>query len=137
MEYYKREQLPVIAFEEEPEYLDRKLIRQALSEKPFNIVLVEVRGKLYGMVSFGDVIRAGDGPVPVNRNFTALKEKQFMRAREIFLKSKNIREIPIIDGEGRLAGMCSRNDDLLYLEYDRLLEGNRYAQAFSTGYRAY
>ncbi len=130
MEYYKREQLPVITFDEEPEYLDRKLIRQALSEKPFNIVLVEVRGKLYGMVSFGDVIRAGDGPVPVNRNFTALEGKRFMKAREIFRERVNIREIPTTDEEGRLTGACSRYDDLLYFEYYRPWEGNRYARPF-------
>ena len=130
MDFYTRSQLPVISFEEEPEFLDRALIRQALCEKPCNLVFVEVRDKLYGIVSAGDIARAGNAPVPVNRNFTVLKEKQFMKAREIFCESETIREIPTIDGEGRLTGMCSRNDDLLYLEYDRPWKGNRYAQAF-------
>lgn len=130
MDFYTRSQLPVISFEEEPEFLDRALIRQALCEKPCNLVFVEVRDKLYGIVSAGDIARAGNAPVPVNRNFTVLKEKQFMKAREIFCESETIREIPTMDGEGRLTGMCSRNDDLLYLEYDRPWKGNRYAQAF-------
>ena len=130
MDYYKRDQLPIIAFDEKPEFLDRESIRRALAEKPFNIVLVEVRDKLYGIVSFGDVIRAGDGTIPVNRNFTALKGKQFMKAREIFRERRNIQEIPVTDEENRLLGACSRNDDLLYLEYYRPWEGNRYARPF-------
>ena len=130
MDFYTRSQLPIISFEEEPEFLDNALIRQALYEKPCNLVFVEVRDKLYGIASFGDVVRAGEGPVPVNRNFTALKGKQFMKAREIFREKTNILEIPVTDEEGRLTGMCSKNDDLLYLEYDHPWEGNRHARPF-------
>ncbi len=130
MDFYTRSQLPIISFEEEPEFLDNALIRQALYEKPCNLVFVEVRDKLYGIASFGDVVRAGEGPVPVNRNFTVLKGKQFMKAREIFREKTNILEIPVTDEEGRLTGMCSKNDDLLYLEYNRPWEGNRYARPF-------
>ena len=125
MDFYTRSQLPIISFEEEPEFLDNALIRQALYEKPCNLVFVEVRDKLYGIASFGDVVRAGEGPVPVNRNFTALKGKQFMKAREIFREKTNILEIPVTDEEDRLTGMCSKNDDLLYLEYNRPWEGKR------------
>ena len=130
MDYYLRNQIPIVSFDEEPEYLDRELIRQALCEKPFNIVFVEVREKLYGIVSFGDVLRADKRRVPINRNFTYLEGKRFMKAREIFREKTNIREIPVVDAEGRLQGACSRNDDLLYLEYASVWEGNRYLDPF-------
>ena len=130
MDYYERSQLPILSFEEETTVVDRARVRQALCEKPCNLVFIEVQNKLYGIISSGDVARAGRGQIPVNRNVTALKEKQFMQAREIFFERKNIREIPILDQEGRLTGMCSRSDDLLYLEYARSWEGNRYAHSF-------
>lgn len=129
MDYYTRDQLPVISFEEEPEFLDRAAIRQALCEKPCNLVFVEVRNKLCGLISYGDVARAGKGPVPVNRNFTALRGKQLVKAREILHEKENIREIPATDEDGRLIGMFSQSDDLLYLEYNNPWEGNRYVDA--------
>ncbi len=129
MDYYTREQLPVLSFEEEPAFLDRAAIRQALYEKPCNLVFVEVRNKLYGLISYGDIIRAGKGRVPVNRNFTALEGKQLARAREILHEKANIREIPATDKDGRLIGMFSQSDDLLYLEYNNPWEGNRYVDA--------
>lgn len=130
MDYYVRSQLPILVFEKEPESLDRASIRQALSERPCNLVFVEVQDKLYGVVSYGDISRAENERVPVNRSFTSLKDRQFMQAREIFHNHDNIREIPALDNEGRLVGMYSKNDDLLYLEYDRPWEGNRYARSF-------
>ncbi len=126
MDYYTREQIPILAFDEDPESIARELIRQALCEKPCNIVFIEVRGKLSGVASYGDILRAGKGAIPVNRNFTFLKGKQFVKAREIFREKPNINEIPVVDAESRLLGMCSRNDDLLYLEYANPWEGNRY-----------
>ena len=116
MDYYTREQIPILAFDEDPESIARELIRQALCEKPCNIVFIEVRGKLSGVASYGDILRAGKGAIPVNRNFTFLKGKQFVKAREIFREKPNINEIPVVDAESRLLGMCSRNDDLKSLK---------------------
>ena len=61
MDYYTREQIPILAFDEDPESIARELIRQALCEKPCNIVFIEVRGKLSGVASYGDILRAGKG----------------------------------------------------------------------------
>ena len=58
MDYYDRSQLPVLSFEEETADLDRGVIREALCEKPCNIVLVEVKNRLFGIVSRGDISRA-------------------------------------------------------------------------------
>ena len=119
MDYYSRSQLPILSFDKAPEYLEREDVRRILCEKPCNIVFVEVCEKLYGIVSRGDVSRArkaGNDKIPVNRNYSFIVGKQFMKAREIFREKTAIQEIPVIDREGRLMGMCSRTDDLLYLE---------------------
>ena len=139
MDYYDRSQLPILSFEEETADLDRGVIREALCEKPCNIVLVEVKNRLFGIVSRGDISRAkktGKDKVPINRSFTFLKGKQFMRAREIFREKEKIREIPVIDENGRLLGICARSDDLLYLEYRTLWEENRYVRPFLSGLKA-
>ena len=139
MDYYERSQLPILSYEEETEDLDRGAIREALCKKPCNIVLVEVKGRLFGIISRGDISRAkkaGKDKVPINRGFTFLKGKQFMRAREIFKERENIREIPVTDKDGHLLGMCSRSDDLLYLEYSDPWEENRYVRPFLNGLKA-
>ena len=139
MDYYDRSQLPVLSLEEERLDLDRGLIREALCEKPCNIVLVEVKNRLFGIVSREDISRAknaGKDKVTINRSFTFLKGKQFMRAREIFREKEIIQEIPVIDEDGRLLGMCTRNDDLLYLEYRNRWEENRYARPFLSRLKA-
>ncbi len=133
MDYYVRSQLPILSFDEAPEALDPGALREVLCEKPCNVVFVEVRESLYGIVSRGDISRAknaGYEAVPVNRNFTCIKRKQFMQARELFREKEKIREIPVVDENGRLQGMCSRNDDLLYLEYRSPWEENRYIRPF-------
>ena len=58
MDYYDRSQLPILSFEEETADLDYDMIREALCEKPCNIVLVEVKNRLFGIVSWGDISRA-------------------------------------------------------------------------------
>ena len=139
MDYYKRSQLPVLSFEEERLDLDYGMIREAMCEKPCNIVLIEVKNRLFGIVSWGDISRAkkaGKAKVSINRSFTFLKGKQFMSAREIFREKEKIREIPVIDEDGLLLGMCTRNDDLLYLEYRNQWEENRYVRPFLRGLKA-
>ncbi len=139
MDYYKRSQLPVLSFEEETAELDRGLIREALCEKPCNIVLVEVKNRLFGIVSWGDILRAnkaGKDKVPINRSFTFLKGKQFMLARDIFREKEKILEIPVIDEDGLLLGMCARSDDLLYLEYRNQWKENRYVRPFLSRLKA-
>ena len=139
MDYYERSQLPILSFKEETANLDYSVIREVLCEKPCNIVFVEVKNRLFGIVSWGDILRAntaGKDKVPINRSFTFLKGKQFMLAREIFREKEKIREIPVIDENGFLLGMCARSDDLLYLEYRNQWEENRYVRPFLSGLKA-
>ncbi len=133
MDFYKRSQLPVLSFEKEPDTLDQEVIREVVLEKPCNVVFIEVQGKLAGIISRGDISRAKRAKlekVPVNRSFTSVQSRQFMEAREIFREKKNINEIPMTDENGKLLGMCSRNDDLLYLEYCNPWKENRYIPSF-------
>ncbi len=136
MDYYHRNQLPILSFDQAPEVLEREAVHKVLYEKPCNIVFVEVCDKLYGIVSRGDVSRArraGEKTIPINRNYSFIVGKQFMEAREIFREKKAIQEIPVTDKEGRLLGMCSRTDDLLYLEYleySNPWESNRYIRPY-------
>ena len=133
MFFYDRTVLPIVSTESPVLELDWESIRKAVCEHPCNIILVERGNKLAGIISHGDVIRAreaGADAVAVNTNFTALQGKRFMEAREIFRARKNIHELPVIDEEGKLEGVCSRFDDLLYLEYSNPWKANKYVEPF-------
>ena len=133
MDWLDRSQLPVISFEGEPEEIPFDTLRRALIERPCGLILAEAAGKLCGVISRGDILRAktaGRKAVRPNRNFTSLPEGQLMRAREIFKEKENIHEIPVTDTDGRLTGVYTRGDDLLYLEYDTPWEHNRYMREF-------
>ena len=133
MDHYVRSQLPVLSFEKAPDAVDRETVRNILLEKPCNVVCIETCGKLSGIISHGDITRAkraGLSEIPVNKKFTFLQGPQIMRAREIFKEKEKIKEIPFVDEEGRLQGMYTRNDDLLYLEYNFPWEGNRYVRPY-------
>ena len=133
MDYYDRSQIPVLSFDTVPDALDRDMVRRNLCEKPCNLIFVEVREKLYGIVSRGDITRAkktGNDRIPINCNYTSIVGKQFMKARELFREKEKVQEIPVTDEDGRLLGMCSRTDDLLYLEYCSPWEENRYVRPF-------
>ena len=138
MDFYERKQIPVLSYEAAPDGVERERIRRAICEKPFNVVSIEVGGKLYGIISRGDISRAkraGRERVPVNTACTVLRGKNFMRAREIFREKPRIHEIPVTDNEGRLLGMCASNDDLLYLEYADAWEDNKYIYPFLRSFR--
>ena len=133
MFFYDRTVLPIVNVEGTSIELDWTTVRKAVCERPCNIILVEQGGKLVGIISHGDIIRAreaGADAVAVNTNFTALQGKRFMEARQIFRSRKNIHELPVIDEDGKLEGICSRYDDLLYLEYSNPWKANKYVEPF-------
>ncbi len=133
MDYYTRGQLPILSYDMAPDALEREIVRRILCEKPCNLVFVEVCGKLYGIVSRSDIsraVKAGYDRIPVNCKYTSIVGKQYMKARELFREKETIHEVPVTDREGRLMGMCSRTDDLLYLEYCDPWEDNRYIRPF-------
>ena len=136
MYFYDRAVLPIIDLDDPAAGLDWETIRDALCAHPCNIVMVECNGVLVGIVSQGDMIRAREAntdTVQVNTAFTRLHGKRFMEAREIFRDRKNIHELPVVDEAGKLIGMCSRYDDVLYLEYSNPWKGNKYAARHMKG----
>ena len=139
MDYYKREQLPILQISEGEETVPWEAIREPLEAHPANILFLETGGKLSGIVSQGDLKRArerGDTSVSVSRHFTSLTRTQYAQARDIFHSRENIREIPVVDPDGRLEGMCTASDDLLYLEYWNPWSSNRYTEAFLKSLKA-
>lgn len=133
MDFYERMYLPVLSFDEDRDVIGRDILRAALCERPCNIVLVETGGKLSGIITRGDISRARDAGlpgVPVNRNFAVQRGRNYMEARNLFRERDRVNEIPVTDEEGRLLGICTRNDDLLYLAYSSPWEENRYIAPF-------
>ena len=133
MDYYVRSQIPVMSLEREQETLNQSEIRKLLCEKPSNIILIEVQDILFGIITRGDITRAkkaGMEVIPINRNYISVVGKNFMRVRELFHENEKIMEIPVVDEDGHLLGLCSRTDDLLYLEYSNPWQENRYVQPF-------
>jgi cytidyltransferase-like protein len=78
----------------------------------------------------GDIGRASDEGrnfVKVNRNFTKLSGREYMRARKIFHENEKINALPVVDEENRLLGNYVRWDDHLpAFNFDN----GKYAKAF-------
>lgn len=129
MDCYPREALPVLQVTEDQTSISWETLKNALYSQPCNVILTETDGKLSGLISYGDLIRAkaaGLKEVPINRKYSAVGRNEFMKAREFFRARPSIKELPIIDAEGVLSGMCSSSDDLLYIEYSDPWEKNKY-----------
>jgi citrate lyase synthetase len=64
----------------------------------------------------GDIGRAADEGrdfVKINKNFTKLSGREYMRARKLFLENAKINALPVVDEENRLLGDYTRWDDHL------------------------
>ncbi|MBQ4181611.1 MAG: hypothetical protein II617_04580 [Firmicutes bacterium] len=129
MVFLKRSDLCIIKTETILEEVSGEMLADALVKAPCNIVYLETSEGLYGLVSSGDVYRAGGRRIPVNQNFISLGRDETMKAREIFRQNSRIGEIPVICG-GRLTGEFHRSDDRLLL--DRLPSPDR--NAYTAGY---
>lgn len=117
-------QLAIYECEETIETLPFTQFRNLYLKKTAEIIYITRRGKLYGIVSFGDVIRHDkDGEVCINKNFISLTGCNVIKAYRIFHEKKNIHKIPILDEQGILIGDYSRWDDMLYIQrnQDRIM----------------
>ena len=158
----KKEYLTIIETATEQDHVSRDIFLSALLEKPSNIVYLETSGseldcessgseldcessagepdcessgKLYGIITYGDVKKAveSDLPyIPVNRNFTSLGPDSYMEARRYFNEDSILSEIPIVEN-GMLIGEYDRFDTILFLERMRDWKYNRYAGQFLRG----
>lgn len=124
-----REHLCVYTGEEELEEIDTGTLIRIFRRMPANLAYFETADRLYGIVSCGDILRSGGNTVAINKHFTSLGPREYMRAREIFQKSSAICEIPVVEN-GRLTGEFHKFDDELRL--DRAIDPkyNAYAPQF-------
>ncbi len=127
-----REELNIIRTQTEEKSIPWEAYLEALLDKPSNIIYFETAGRLYGIASFGDVLKAkaaGLDRLPISKQFTCLGDNGCMRARKLFKDDAILSEIPIVE-DGRLIGEFDRFDSILLLQRMRDWKYNRYAENF-------
>ncbi len=134
MIFKNREQLSIIEINEED---GNKVIFERLAEilmdNPSNMVYCVKSGKLYGIISMGDVRRAKENnrsSIDINTSFTCLHGYEYMKARKLFLENDKINALPIVDEEHKLIGDYSRWDDVFWGYNFAFLMGNKYTDMF-------
>lgn len=137
MIFNKREYLSILEIEDDTIEVGFDVLAELLLEKPANIIYCEKKGKLYGIISRGDIHRAREkarNTVEINTVFTYLQGFEYMKAREIFLKREKINALPIVDDKCRLIGNYSRWDDA-FLDYTfKLLKVKKYVNVIKKMY---
>ena len=129
MIYTGYNKLTIINLMNEVGYLSFDELGEILKERPANVIYCELSGKLYGIISMGDIVRADDegkNAVNINRKFSSVKPNEYMKVRQIFNENEKINAVPVIDANGRLLGDYTRWDDLLVLDYLNLFDGHTY-----------
>lgn len=115
MQYTSRDKLTVVALENGTDTISFDALARVIIERPSNIIYFEKEGKIYGMISMGDISRAdkkGIAYVSVNKNFTRVLPGEYMLARKLFYKKVNINAIPVVSENNILLGAYERWDDL-------------------------
>ncbi len=129
MIFSKREQLSVLQVEGNEDSIDSDTIGKLLFDKPSNMLYCEKDGRLYGIISMGDIHRAkveDRTTVKINKSFTFLQGYEYMKARKIFLENDKINALPIVDEEQRLLGDYTRWVDAFSGYKFDFLSGNKY-----------
>ena len=124
MDFYKRETIPILEVPDDAETVSWDELEKTLLQHPGNVVFLETEKKLEGLIREEDIKRAKEmdlAAVPINRQFPRVCAYQF-------IKAKMFDSVPVVDRNGCLKGMCSRLDDLLYMEYSEPWKKNRYAR---------
>lgn len=139
MIYTEHNKLTVINLINEVDSLSFDELGKVLKERPANVVYCELDGKLYGIISMGDVVRAdkeGKNTVNINRIFTWVKPNEYMKVRQIFKENEKINAVPVMDvmdEKGGLLGDYTRWDDLLVLKHLKLFDEHTYFVDFLRG----
>ena len=134
MIYVEKENLPCISLSAPSEEIGFPALKEALQRHPSDLIYMEHKDQLYGLVSMGDIVRAcaeGQKTVRINTSFRKAEKNEYLRAREIFFKNTRIHELPVTDEKGRLCGAFSRFDDLLFLKYWNGWDHCRYIARFT------
>ena len=132
MLFISRRYLCIYSSKDELDVISKDELLKLVMAMPSNTVYFEtVDGALYGMVSYGDVLKSANGKAPINKSFISLDRAAYMEARERFRKEDTICEIPVVEN-GRLLGEYHKFDDELMIDRAPNLEYNAYASAYFT-----
>lgn len=119
MQYTDRAQLTIVQADENAESIFMEECKRILLELPSNTIYFERQGKLFGIISTGDIIRAcreKSDCVKINKSFSYVRIGESMKARFTFKEKRNINALPILSDDGVLIGDYTRWDDSLWLE---------------------
>ena len=133
MIYYDRERLSVLELEGPAETVPLTVLESIVVETHIDTVCVVLDGRLYGVVSLGDMLRAmmsGASESRISRTFTSCATDEVMRAREILHDKPSVFLLPAVNEDGELTGAYSRSDDVLLLEWWDGWQANRHAPAY-------
>ena len=98
MVYKDYDELTVLKTPDCNEKISFHTLAKSIIAKPSNVIYCVQDGKLYGIISMGDIARAremGLDAVSVNRCFTHILPNEYMKARKVFRERKNVNAIPI------------------------------------------
>lgn len=133
MIYTKREKLTCYNMQDELNDVRFSELKVLLMKRPANIIYCVKGGKLYGIISMGDIYRAdkvGNDYVSVNKQFTSVRVDEFIFAKQIFKDNSIINELPVVNSMNELVGEYSRWDDLITTSIFEQLKSNKYVIDF-------
>lgn len=120
MIYRDRKYFPILTLTEDRDYVTYDELIRVLEERPSNVVYIERGGILCGLITNGRIMRRADDRtrrVLFSKNFTYVHPKEYMRVRQIFRETRNIKNIPIISEDGHLLGDYARFNDFIGRDY--------------------
>ena len=133
MIHYGRERLAIVEIDVPADAIPLSSLELAIATTHMDTVCLELGGRLFGVVSLGDMVRAktaGASDVRVTRTFTSCEPSSPMRARELFKERPGVSLLPVVDADGRLVGAYSRCDEVLLLECRDDWRTNRDAERY-------
>lgn len=107
-----------------------------LADKQSEVLYLVDNGLLWGLVSWGDVFRFLEKRVDylVNERFTTVNDPEDKETKRFFDKHPTIHELPIVNKEGVLEGVCRKEDGN---RPSRLKDYYRYAEKLYMGIGLY
>lgn len=121
MIYTDRKFLSILPLTEDRDYATYDELIQVLEKRPSNAIYVERDGILCGLITAGCIEKQHDGKtrrVPFNKKFTSVHPGEYLRTLQIL---KKFAEVPVVSDNGHLLGDYARWDDLISIDYARLL----------------
>ena len=116
MIYTDYNRLTIIKLEDAVDVISFEVLAGVISDRLSNMIYCELKGKLYGIISMGDIIRAdknGVDFVVINKKYTWVLPDEYIRARNIFREKANINALPVVNNEHKLLGDFTRWEDYL------------------------